>query len=48
MKELNDLWFQIACKNTLSAIDSQGKTFNINIAKVQAKNVVTWPLDDIE
>jgi hypothetical protein len=39
-KEVNDLRLQIASKNTLSAIDHQGKTFNTNIAKVQAKNVV--------
>jgi hypothetical protein len=39
---------QIASENTLSVIDHQGKTFNTNSAKVQAKNVVFWPLDDIE
>ncbi len=33
---------------TLSCIDRQGKSFNTNIAKVQAQNVVFWPLDDIE
>jgi hypothetical protein len=32
----------------LSCIDRQGKSFNTNIAKVQAQNVVFWPLDDIE
>jgi hypothetical protein len=48
MKEMNDLQLQIASKNTLFAIDGQGKTFNTNIAKVQAKNVFFWPLDDIE
>ncbi len=48
MKEVNKLWLQIASKNTLSAIDHQGKTINNNIAKVQAQNVVFWPLDDIE
>jgi hypothetical protein len=48
MKEVNDLQLQIASKNTLSAIDCQGQTFNTNIAKVQAKSVVFWPLDDIE
>ncbi len=48
MKEVNNLRLQIASKNTLSAIDHQGKTFNTNIAKVQAKNVFFWPLDDIE
>ncbi len=48
MKEANDLRLQIARKNTLSAIDCQMKTFNTNIAKVQTKNVVYWPLDDIE
>ncbi len=48
MKEVNDLQLQIAGKNTLSGIDGQGKTFNTNIAKVQAKNVVFWPLDDVE
>jgi hypothetical protein len=40
MNEVNDLRLQIASKSTLSAIDCQGKTFNTNIAKVQAKNVV--------
>ena len=39
---------QIASKNALSAIDHQGKTINTNIAKVQAQNVVFWPLDDID
>jgi hypothetical protein len=34
MKEVNKLLLQIATKNTLSAIDHQGKTFNTNIAKV--------------
>jgi hypothetical protein len=45
MKEVNELRLQIAGKNTLSAIDHQGKTINTNIAKVQAQNVVFWPLD---
>jgi hypothetical protein len=48
MKEVNKLQLQIASKNTLSAIDHQGKTINTNIAKVQAQNVFFWPLDDIE
>ncbi len=48
MKEVNDLRLQIASKNTLSTIDCQGKTFNTNIAEVQAKNVFFGPLDDIE
>ncbi len=48
MKEVNELRLQIASKNTLSAIDHHGKTFNTNTAKVQAKNVDFWPLDDIE
>ncbi len=48
MKEANYLQLQIASKNTIYAIDPQGRTFNTNIAKVQAKNVVFWPLDDIE
>ncbi len=39
MKEENDLQLQIASKNTLFAFDLQGKTFNTNIAKVQAKYV---------
>jgi hypothetical protein len=34
---VNHLWLQIASKNTLSASNGQGKTFNTNIAKVQAK-----------
>ncbi len=48
MEEANELRLQIATKNTLSAIYHQGKTINTNIAKVQAQNVVFWPLDDIE
>jgi hypothetical protein len=42
------LWLQIARKKLLSAIDHQGNTLNINIAKVQAQNVVFRLLDDIE
>jgi hypothetical protein len=37
--KVNELQVQIASKNTLSATDHQGQTFNTNIAKVQAKNV---------
>ena len=48
MKEVNDLRLQIDSKKTLSCIDCQGKSFNTNTAKVQAQNVVFWPLDDIE
>ncbi len=45
---MNDLWLQIDSKKTLPCIDCQGKSFNTNIAEVQAQNVVFWPLDDIE
>jgi hypothetical protein len=31
---------KLLVKKTLSAIDHQGKTFNTNIAKLQAKNMV--------
>jgi hypothetical protein len=48
MKEVNDLQLQIDCKNTLSCIDRQGKSFITNIAKVEAQNVFFWHLDDIE
>jgi hypothetical protein len=48
MKEVNDLRLQIDSKKTLSCIDPQGKSFNTNIAKVEAQNMVLWPLDDIE
>ena len=48
MKEVNDLRLQIDSKKTISWIHRQGKSFNTNIAKVQAQNVVFWPLDDIE
>ncbi len=48
MKEVNDLRLQIDNEKTLSCIDCQGKCFNTNIAKVQAKNVVFRHLDDIE
>ncbi len=48
MKEVNESWLQIGSKKTLSCIDCQGKSFNTNIAKVQAQKVVFWPLDDLE
>jgi hypothetical protein len=48
MKEVNDLWLQIDSKKNVSCIDHHSKTFNTNIAKVQAQNVVFFPLDDIE
>ncbi len=48
MEEVNDLRLQIDSKKTLPCIDCQGKSFNNNIAKVLAKNVFFWPLDDIE
>ncbi len=48
MKEVNDLRVQIDSKKTVSCIDCQGKSFNTNIAKVQAQNVFFFPLDDIE
>jgi hypothetical protein len=48
MKEVNDLRLQIDSKKTLSAIYHHGQTFNTNIAKVQAKHVFIWLLDDIE
>jgi hypothetical protein len=48
MTAVNELWFQIASKTTLSSIDHQGKSLNTNIANVQGQNGVFWPLDDIE
>jgi hypothetical protein len=48
MKEVNDLRLQIDSKKNLFCIDHQGKSFNCNIAKVQAQNVFFLPLDDIE
>ncbi len=48
MKEVNDMQLQIASNNTLSAIDHQGKSFNTNIAEVQAQNRCFGLLDDIE
>jgi hypothetical protein len=48
MEEVNELRLKIASKNTLSAIDHQGKPINTNIAKVQTQNTVFWFLDDIE
>jgi hypothetical protein len=44
MTEVNELRLQIGSKKTLSCIDCQGKSFNTNIAKVQAQKVVFWPL----
>ncbi len=48
MNEVNDLRLQIDSKKNLSCIYCQGKSFNTNIAKVQAQNVVFLPLDDFE
>jgi hypothetical protein len=48
MKGVNELRLQIESKKPVSCIDRQAKTFNTNIAKVPAQNVVFWPLDDIE
>ncbi len=48
MEEVNELRLQIASKKTLSAIDHQGKTINTEMAKVQAQNVVSQLLDDVE
>jgi hypothetical protein len=39
MNEVNDLRLQIDSKKTLSCIDLQGKSFNTNIAKVQAQKM---------
>jgi hypothetical protein len=41
MKEVNELWLQIDSKKTLSCIDRQCKSFNTNIAKVQAQKGLT-------
>ncbi len=43
MEEVNHLWLQIKSKKTISCINCQGKSFNTNIAKVPAQNVV-FPL----
>ncbi len=48
MKEVNDLRLKIDSKKNLFCIDHQGKSFNSNIAEVQAQNVFFLPLDDIE
>jgi hypothetical protein len=48
MTAVNELRLQIASKKNLSSIDRQGKSLKTNIAKVQAQNVVFWPLDNIE
>jgi hypothetical protein len=40
MKEVNELQLQIDSKNTLSCIDLQGKSFNTNIAEVQAQKMI--------
>jgi hypothetical protein len=41
MEEVDNLRLQIARKNSLSAIDRQGKIFYTNIARVQAKKGLT-------
>jgi hypothetical protein len=48
MKKVNYLQLQSDGKKALSCIDRQGKSFNTNIAKVLAKNVLFLPLDNIE
>ncbi len=48
MKGVNDLQLRIDSKKTISCIDCRGKTFNTNIAKVQAQNFGFFPPDDIK
>ncbi len=48
MKVLNELRVHISKKQTISVIDSQGRTINTNIAEVQAKDVVFCHIDNIE
>jgi hypothetical protein len=40
MKEVNDMQLQIDSKKTFLTLNCQGKSFNTNITKVQAQNVV--------
>jgi hypothetical protein len=39
---------KLLVRKPFSVIDHQDKTININVAQVQAQNVVFWLLDDIE
>ncbi len=48
MKVLNELRLHISKKQNLLVIDLQGRTFNTNIAKVQAKDVIFCHLNYIE
>ncbi len=44
MEEVNDLRLQIDSKKTISCINREGKSFNTNIAKVPARNMVFFLL----
>jgi hypothetical protein len=44
MEEVNDLQLQIEGKKTISCVNCQGNSFNTNIAKVPAQNVVFFLL----
>jgi hypothetical protein len=47
VKALNDMRIQLSSKNTLFAIDRNGRSFNTNIAEMHAK-IVCLDIDDVE
>jgi hypothetical protein len=47
VKAVNEMRIQLSKKNTLSAIDRNGCTFNTNIAEIHATTVCLF-IDDVE
>jgi hypothetical protein len=47
VKAVNEMSIQLSTKNTLSAIDRNGRTFNINIAEMHA-TTDCLSIDDVE
>lgn len=47
LKAVNEMRIQLSTKNTLSAIDRNGRTFNTNIAEIHATSVCL-SIDDVE
>ncbi len=47
VKAINEMRIQLSTKNTLSAIDQNGRTFNTDIVEIHAKQVCL-SIDDVE
>ena len=47
VKAINEMKIQFSTKNTLSAIDRNGRSFNTNIVEIHARQVCLF-IDDVE